>query len=422
LIRFRLWEIGLGELAWKTLPSPAVKPAGSIRLDIGNLRRFRCGSTRASLTPKDKICACYHRGKKIRNLIMALLPSFKPRKPDQIVVVDLGSRTTKAVHFQRKGGGYRLSHYALLDAPVSESPTSPGLLAEHLKKTVQALETRHKQVVLALGVNESLLRQVELPMVPVSDLRQMLKFNAKNYLQQDLQDYIFDCQIMPSRAGSPPAEPAKTLPKAKVIVGGVKRQLLDDLQAAVRTAGLVAEEIVPGSLGPINAFELAQPGVFEKDVIALVDLGFKCSTVSILQEGELMLNRVVGIGGDRLTSGLAEAMNISYAEAEGIKVGMPQEVESALQPQIVPLGRELRASIDFFEHQQDKTVSQIFISGGSARSEFVIQALQNELMVPCKTWNPTSFLESILPTQQAGELEHLAPQLAVAVGVGAAAF
>ena len=45
-------------------------------------------------------------------------------------------------------------------------------------------------------------------------------------------------------------------------------------------------------------------------------------------------------------------MNISYAEAEGIKVGMPGEVQAALESQVQPLGRELRASLDFFEHQQ----------------------------------------------------------------------
>ena len=110
-----------------------------------------------------------------------------------------------------------------------------------------------------------------------------------------------------------------------------------------------------------------------------------------------MLNRVVAIGGDHLTSGLSETMGISYAEAEGIKVGMPSEVQSQLETLLLPLGRELRASIDFFEHQQDKVVSQVFISGGSARSDFIVRALQTELTAPCKNWNPTSFLKLSLP-------------------------
>ncbi len=57
---------------------------------------------------------------------------------------------------------------------------------------------------------------------------------------------------------------------------------------------------------------------------------------------------------------------------------------------LAPLGRELRASVDFFEHQQDKPVTQVFVSGGSARSDYIIQILQTELMVPCASWNPTN--------------------------------
>jgi Tfp pilus assembly PilM family ATPase len=109
-------------------------------------------------------------------------------------------------------------------------------------------------------------------------------------------------------------------------------------------------------------------------------------------------------------------------EAENIKVGMPAEVQSNLEPLINPLGRELRASIDFFEHQHDKTTSHVFVSGGSARSEVIIQALQTELMVPCKSWNPVKSLQLALPPEKMGEIEQIAPQLAVGIGAAVAAF
>ena len=90
--------------------------------------------------------------------------------------------------------------------------------------------------------------------------------------------------------------------------------------------------------------------------------------------------------------------------------------------QVVPLGREIRASLDFFEHQQDRPVTQVYVSGGSARSEMIIQMLHAELLVECKTWNPTGFLQLALPGQQAVEVDHIAPQLTVAIGAALAAF
>jgi Tfp pilus assembly PilM family ATPase len=253
----------------------------------------------------------------------------------------------------------------------------------------------------------------------------VLKNNTKGYLQQDMPNHVFDCHIFPPKAsGNKPAEASKagTIPKLKVLVAGMKQQLLDDLQTAVRHAGLIPDHIVPGLIGPVNAFELALPEVFANESVALVDVGFKHSSVCVVDRGELVLSRMVNIGGDKLTAGLAEAMNITYAEAEGIKVGMAPEVQSTLETQVQPLGRELRASLDFFEHQQDRPIAQVYVTGGSARSEMILQMLHVELIAECKTWNPLASVQLALPGQQSVEIEHVGSQLSVAIGVALAAF
>jgi type IV pilus assembly protein PilM len=327
------------------------------------------------------------------------------------------------VQIERSGEGFVLSRFALLDAPIYEKNLSAELLSEHLKSICQTLDTKAKSLTVAIGVNDSVVRHAELPQVPITDMRQILKNNTKNYLQQDLPGHLFDCFIIPPKTSQKPGDKAKQgAPKQKVIVAGARKQLVEDMQTAIRNTGLIADHIVPGLIGPVNAFELSMPEIFSREVVALVEIGFKHSTICLLQEGDLILSRVVGIGGDKLTNGLAESLGISYAEAEGIKVGMPSEVQSNLETLLLPLGRELRASIDFFEHQQDKTVTQVFVSGGSARSQFIIQLLQAELLVECKPWNPVNFLEQTLPPQQSAEIEQVAGQLAVAVGAAMAAF
>lgn len=345
----------------------------------------------------------------------------RQRKRDHIVSIDLGGRTTKAVHLQRSGARFTLLNYAVLDAPISDKAISVDLLADHLKNVARMLgAAKAKPVTLAVGVTESLFRQIEVPLMPVDDLRMMLKFNSKTYLQQDLSDHVFDCcYVIPGAPDAAKAAPANPQ-KQRIMVGAARKTVIDDLAAAIKAAGMIPDQVVPGLIGPVNAFELAEPEAFRKETVALVDLGFKNSFITILDAGEIKLNRVVAIGGDRLTTGLAEAMNISYVEAENIKVGMPAEVQPNLEAILSPLGRELRASIDFFEHQNDKAVAHIYISGGSARSDFIMQALQAELMVPCKTWNPASFLQ--VDPQKAGELEPLAPQLTVALGAATSAF
>lgn len=350
------------------------------------------------------------------------------KKREHIVAIDLGSNTTKAVWLQRRGPNFSLAGYATMAAPQYEQGLAAGPLADHLKAIMKALGAKTKLITFVLGVNDSIVRHAEVPQIPLADLRLMIKSSPKTYLQQELPGYVFDCFILPppkeAEAGEAAKESAKKAAAARfrALVGGAKQDLVREVVTASKNAGYVADQVVPGLVAPVNAFEGAQPEKFSQEVVALVDLGFKSSSISVLIEGDLVLTRVVGIGGDKITAGLAETLGISYAEAEGIKIGMTAEVQSNLEPLLIPLGRELRASIDFFEHQQDKVVSSVFVSGAAARSEFYLQVLQNEMMAPCQAWNPTSCLQMALPSGQLAEVEGITSQLAAAVGGAACLF
>lgn len=355
-----------------------------------------------------------------------LFPKIAKRKPDQIVAVDLGSRVTKVVHMQRCADKFTLLGYALLDAPISDKGSLPvNLLGEHLRLAVQAVSARTKTIALAIGAADCLVRHVEMPEMPQDAVRQVLKNNPRNYLQQDLANYVFDCHIIYQAVPVGLPNPAKKGPVGHVqrlLVSGTKRQFLDDLISTGKDVGVNLTHVIPGLICPANAFESALPEVFKNEVVALVEIGFKSSSVFILQQGELVLTRVVNIGGDRLTIAIAEELKISYAEADGIKVGMPSEIQTTIEAFTTALARELRASLDYFEHQQDKMVSRIYVSGGSARSELFMQIFQSELMTNCVTWNPLANLHMELPPVQKAEVDQVGSQLGVAVGAAIAAL
>ncbi|MGA2867417.1 MAG: pilus assembly protein PilM [Verrucomicrobiota bacterium] len=337
--------------------------------------------------------------------------------------MDLGTRMTKAVHLQRRGQGFALCGYLMLDAPVYDRVLSPEMLSEHLKSVSQAFLGKTKNTVLTVGVQDSVIRVVDVPRIPQDQLRPVIRLNSRAYLQQDLSGYAFDC-VEVGAAAQPkapaPAPGAAGPGKHKILFAGAKEQLVSDYDAGAKAAGLPLHSLMPGLIGPVNAFELAMPELFQKEVAVLVDVGFRSSSICLLDKGELVLTRVVGVAGDQLTTALSEAMQITYPEAESLKIGLAHEVRAALESVLIPLGRELRASLDYFEHQQDRQVTQVFVSGGSTRSDLLVAILQGELAVECKTWDPTRPLQKDLPPEQAAQLEEVGPQLAVAVGAALA--
>ncbi|MBI4327513.1 MAG: pilus assembly protein PilM, partial [Chloroflexi bacterium] len=218
----------------------------------------------------------------------------------------------------------------------------------------------------------------------------------------------------PPEAPPPPRKPSS---KLTVLAGGVAQATINNLLAASGDAGLSLEEITFSQIGLINASWMAMPELLPSEAVALLDIGYSHSTISVLVNGEPAVTRVVDLGGHKLTSHLAEAMNLNYPTAEALKMSLPEKVQDRLKNVIAPLGKESRAAMSFFENEHDKVVGQVFVSGGSARSKFLLQMLEEELMVPCQKWNPAKGLALPLPPDQAANLEQDAPQLAAAIGL-----
>ncbi|MGP8054210.1 MAG: hypothetical protein ACLQAH_10400, partial [Limisphaerales bacterium] len=84
-----------------------------------------------------------------------------------MMVVDLGDRTTKAVFLERRGELLALTRFVLLDTPIYEKKISAELLTELLQSVAEALGSETKLVTLAIGLDDSVVRQVELPQIPV---------------------------------------------------------------------------------------------------------------------------------------------------------------------------------------------------------------------------------------------------------------
>src|SRR4051812_14316698 len=128
--------------------------------------------------------------------MLASLTSGPTKKRNQVIAVDLGGRTTKAVQIVRKGQGFELANFACKETPTADKGLSAEALADHFKAILQAVSARTKHIVLIVGHGETLLRHAELPLIPIPDARLMLKFNSKNYLQQDFPEHTFDLHLL----------------------------------------------------------------------------------------------------------------------------------------------------------------------------------------------------------------------------------
>jgi type IV pilus assembly protein PilM len=339
----------------------------------------------------------------------------RSKRREEIIAIDLGTKTTKAVVVARSGEDYSLRNYVLMEAPSAEKAFSRSVWADHVRKVGKALGSTTRRVVLALGPTSAIFSQTELPAASPSDLRKIVKLSPKNYLQQDLPDHVFDCYVTP---GEERETGGRMRRKARVLVAAARRPLIEDLVDGAWDAGYVVEQITLSQVATANAFAAANPEEAPSETAAFLDIGFRHSTISILLRGRLALVRVVNIGAEQL----ADIMQ--QASTRGPAAGLEEDdnpgldaMQVSVQKAIRGLAKEVDASIGFFLSQNDVPVHQVYVSGGSARSHLILQTLEMEMGVPCRAWNPALTLKQEgLAASRGGDLEYEAPQLTVAVG------
>ena len=93
-----------------------------------------------------------------------------------------------------------------------------------------------------------------------------------------------------------------------------------------------------------------------------------------------------------------------------------QTITEICRNSLARLATEVRNSIGFFEGQYEESIHRIFVSGGMARTEMILQTLSDELGLPCEIWDPLETCEVALPPAKRQALPNEFVSLNVACG------
>jgi type IV pilus assembly protein PilM len=351
--------------------------------------------------------------------------SIMARRGDSVIGIDLGKHAFKGVTLQRRSDSrIVLTSYASREIP--EQISSAEDLAQQIKLLLKDLGGSAKGCALAFSDPSSLLRIIEQPDTPVDLLRNALRLNGMNVLNQECRDFVLDVapvnahpveQVAPESADDGNvAVQSGVLTQTRYLVGGMLRTAVKQLSEALGKVKLAPDIFQLAPVCSFNAFEFAYPDIFKNDAFLLLDMGHAQSTVLIGNKGELVLIRSIDYGGEALNHALtadgALDPKAAWTMVQEADPGMADICRTSLNR----LATEVRNSIGFFEGQREESISRIFVSGGLARMETILQTLSDELSLPCEIWDPLETCEVALPAAKRQSLPHEFVTLNVACG------
>jgi Tfp pilus assembly PilM family ATPase len=347
---------------------------------------------------------------------------------NSIIGIDLGRHAFKSVLLQRKGEErFVLTNFA--SRVVPEPPANSDDLAQQVKALLKEMGGSAKACAVASSDPDALLRIIEQPTTPVTLLRSALRLNGLAVLNQDTKDFVLDCAPVSAIAlapvlpdGAPAEGPAVASGKTRYLVGGLLRPAVKQVSEAMTKVKRPANILQLAPVCSFNAFEFSYPEVFAREAFLLLDMGHDQSTVLIGNKTELVLVRSVDYGGKIFSEEMSAQAGGDWTAARARLDQGDANLHEIAGHSLFRLATEVRNSIGFFEGHNEESIHRIFVSGGMAKSEMILQILSDELALPCEVWDPLENCEVALPPAKRQMLPNEFVSLNVACGAALSYF
>ncbi|HEX8372854.1 MAG TPA: pilus assembly protein PilM [Chthoniobacterales bacterium] len=297
--------------------------------------------------------------------------------------IDIGTHSIKGLALSRRGADKAIVSKFAVRSFGGKLENSDELV-HHLKLVLSELGGATKAIGVATSSPDAFLKIIEQYPTPPDLLRRGLAINGLALLNQDISEMVVDCDLI-AKVDLSTLDPKAQL---KYLVAGIPRSRVAMLDEAFRKMRLNVSLLQLAPIALLNAFEFCKPDIYQNETFMIVDIGHSQSTVMVGSRKELLLVRSVEFGGKILVEALTSGGGI---EAESAMLlfnqGDAGMIEIAHQ-ELVAIARELRSSIGFVEGQREEVVNKIYISGGLAKSEQVLQLLSDETNIPFELWDP----------------------------------
>lgn len=313
-----------------------------------------------------------------------------------IVGIDIGTVSIRAVEVSNSGKTRpTLLRYHEVPLPVGSVSRGEVVDAEAVAAAMRQLWSagrfKSKNVVLGMGNQRVLARELSVPKMPLSRIRETLPFEVQDMLPIPVVEAVLDFYPIAEVEG-------ENGPMVRgLLIAAVKAAVLTNIKTT-ELAGLttIDVDLIPFALSRLL---LSRPGV--EGTVALVDIGGSTTSVVIATDGVPQFVRIIATGGDDITQALERDFELKSDGAAALKrrlglaVGSVAAADKMAVEVIYRIAKEqlssLRNTINYFVNTRPMdSVQLIVLSGGGAQLFGLPEALAEMTRLSVVVGDPLS--------------------------------
>jgi type IV pilus assembly protein PilM len=342
-------------------------------------------------------------------------------KQKQLVGLDIGSSSVKAVELKSTRQGYELVSYGMeplaQDAVVDGAIMDAPLVSAAISNLFENQKIKTKNVATAVSGHSVIVKRVTLPLMTEEELYDRIQAEASQHIPFDIADVNLSYQHLDSLDS-----------QMDVLLVAVKKDKI------LNHTNVLAQSNKTPTVVDIDAFALQNCFEMNYDpeagqTTALLNIGASVMNINIVRGGLWLFSRDVSVGGNQYTDALQKELDLSFEDGERLKkgeaiAGVSDEHRGTILRSVSDiLILEIQKTFDFFRATASgESIQRIYVAGGTARVPGLMDLLREEFAVPVEELYPFRKIVINPAHHNEEQIRELAPRLAIAVGLALRSF
>lgn len=356
--------------------------------------------------------------------------------------LDIGTDHLRAAQLKPAGAGYTLAGYGMVNVPMGAVVEGEIVDVEAVSAAIKELwrrsGMRSKDVAIGVSNQKVVVRLIDLPFMERAELEGAIQYQAQDYIPIPVEDAILDFQIIGDYMT--PADEHMM----EVLLVAAQRDMITSAVAAVEGAGLRLSHIDVTSFAIVRAIlgesDSVLPGEDQEsgEAVGVIHISSGLTNIVVVEKGVPRFTRVSSIAGNQFTQAIANVLNLTFDEAEDLKVraGLPnidggeepavdqsvQVARDALEREVNKFIAEVRRSLDYYLTQatQIRTIKKIYLTGSAAQLLHMASYLEKGLQAQVVVADPLSRVQLASAVQQVATEDRMGAAPAIGLAMGGA--
>ncbi len=352
----------------------------------------------------------------LKRQIVDMLSLFS--KSQNLIGLDIGSHSVKLVLVSTGNVTPRLMNMGIAPVPreafVDGRLAKPEVVADAIRRLATHLKIKRRAVAVSVSGQDVMIKKIELPTMTEDELAARMHSELGQYIPYNIDEVDIDYQVIDVSKGRPNF--------MDVLLVAAKKESVTDFNNLLKLSGFDPFVVDVDFFALSNSFEVTCG--FGEQRVALLDMGANKSTMNIAYKGLPIFTRSISIGGNQLTETIKDFFNISFEEAESVKLGESVEkypmrdMEAIFVSTVSDWVTECRRAIDFYYHNYpEEKIDAFYLCGGSCRIPGLDKVLQEHMEVPVEIFNPISRIHYDVKQFDPAYVDYIGAQMAISLGL-----